>query len=176
VLYTNPEHKDPLYKLPYFPLDGRLPPAPGPNTYGQSKEFAERMLAHLVAAHPRLAATSLRYPMLVNDAAISRFESVRALGPHWFNFAECASHLTYEDAGELIARVVGRSAPGYRQYFPALAMTFRGRTNADLIRQFYPDTPLSVPAEQLEELIDISEITRDTGWNPTRRIVVPLED
>jgi hypothetical protein len=55
-------------------------------------------------------------------------------------------------------------------------MQFKGRTNADLIRQFYPDTPLNQPAADMPELIDISDITRDTGWRPTRRIVVPIED
>jgi nucleoside-diphosphate-sugar epimerase len=175
-LYTDFETRPTRYRLPYLPLDGRAPCAPGPNTYGQSKEFAERMLQHLVAAHPRLSATALRLPMLVNEHLLSRFESLRTLSQNWFNFPECISHLTFEDAGELIALVIERSAPGYRQYFPALAMQFKGRTTADVIRQFYPDTPLNEPIEEIGELIDISDVTRDVGWKPTRRILVPIED
>jgi nucleoside-diphosphate-sugar epimerase len=175
-LYSDYERRPTQFRLPYLPLDSRAPRAPGPNAYGQSKEFAERMLEHLVDAHPRLSATSLRYPMLVNDHLLGRFESHRSLNPSWFNFPECVSHLTFEDAGELIALVVERATPGYRQYFPAVAMQFEGRSNADLIRQFYPDTPLNQPAEEMPELIDISDITRDTGWRPTRRISVPIEE
>ena len=175
-LYTDFDRRPDHFRLPYLPLDSRAPCAPGPNTYGQSKEFAERMLQHLVAAHPKLSATSLRFPMLVNDHLISRFESVRTLAQNWFNFPECVSHLTFEDGADLIARLVEQGNPGYRQYFPAVAMQFKGRTNADLIRQFYPDTPLRQPAEAIAELIDISDLTRDTGWHPTRRILVPIED
>lgn len=175
-LYTDFDSRPSRYRLPYLPLDGRAPCAPGPNTYGQSKEFAERMLQHLVAAHPRLSATALRFPMLVNDHLIARFESIRSFSQNWFNFSECVSHLTFEDAGELIAVLLERATPGYRQYFPALAMQFNNRTPADLIRQFYPDTPLNEPLDQIRELIDISDITRDTGWAPKRRILVPIED
>jgi len=175
-LYTDFDQRPDKFRLPYLPLDGKAPCAPGPNTYGQSKEFAERMLQHLCAAHPQLSAVALRFPMLVNESMIARFESVRTLSSNWFNFSECASHLTLEDAAELVATLVDRATPGYRQYFPALTMQFKGRTAADLIRQLYPDTPLRVPAEQIRELIDVSEITHDTGWAPARRIVVPLED
>jgi nucleoside-diphosphate-sugar epimerase len=175
-LYTDFERRPTTYRLPYLPLDGRAPCAPGPNTYGQSKEVAERMLQHLAAAHPKLSASALRFPMLVNDLLIGRFESLRSLGQNWFNFPECVSHLTFEDGADLIARLIERDAPGYHQYFPALAMQFKGRSNADLIRQFYPDTPLNQPAVDMPELIDISDITRETGWRPKRRILVPIED
>jgi nucleoside-diphosphate-sugar epimerase len=175
-LYTNFERRSTTFRLPYLPLDGRAPSAPGPNTYGQSKEFAERMLQHLAAAHPELSATSLRFPMLVGEQLINRFESLRNFAPHWFNFSECLSHLTVDDAGELIAEVLRRKVPGYHQYFPALPMQLRGWSNSRLVREFYPDTRLDKPLDDIAELIDTSEITRDTGWKPTRRIVVPLEE
>lgn len=175
-LYTDFDRREPPYRLPYLPLDSRAPCAPGPNTYGQSKEFAERMLQHLCAATPRLSATALRFPMLVGDQLLQRFESIRSFSPLWFNFSECISHLTWDDAAELIVAVVQRDARGYHQYFPALAMQLRGWDNARLIREFYPDTKLEKPVEEIGELIDTSAITRDTGWRPTRRILVPLED
>lgn len=175
-LYTNFDRRPDHYRLPYLPLDGKAPCAPGPNTYGQSKEFAERMLQHLSEANPTLSATALRFPMLVNEHLLGRFESIRSLSKNWFNFPECVSHLTFEDAGELTAIVVEQGRAGYHQYFPALAMQFKGHTNADLIRQFYPDTPLRTASEHIDELIDISDITHATGWKPTRRIVVPIED
>ena len=114
--------------------------------------------------------------MLVNDLAIARFERQRSMDPSWFNFSECvSSHLTFEDAAELIALVLERTTSGYRQYFPAVAVQFEGHPAAEVIRQFYPDTPLRQPLEAIGELIDVSEITRDTGWRPTRRIVVKVE-
>jgi nucleoside-diphosphate-sugar epimerase len=175
-LYTDFSRMGPPYRMPYLPLDGRAGCAPGPNTYGQSKEFAERMLQHLCAAHPRLAATSLRFPMLVGPQLIARFESLRTFAYGWFDFHECLSHLTFEDAAELIVACVERGDPGYRQHFPALAMQLQGRSSADLIAAFYPDTELRQAREEITDLIDLSELTRDTGWRPQRRICVPLED
>ena len=176
-LYTNFERRAQSFRLPYLPLDGNVPCAPGPNTYGQSKEFAERMLQHLCAAHPALSATALRFPMLVNDLTIARFERQRSMDPSWFNYSECvSSHLTLEDAAELIALVLEHATPGYRQYFPALAVEFAGHPAAEVIRRFYPDTPLRQPLDTIRELIDLSDITRDTGWRPTRRIIVPVDE
>jgi nucleoside-diphosphate-sugar epimerase len=175
-LYTDFNRPGPPYRLPYLPLDSRAPCAPGPNTYGQSKEFAERMLQHLCAAHPQLAATSLRFPMLVGEQLLQRFESIRSFSSGWFNFHECLSHLTFEDAGELIACCVRRESPGYLQYFPALPMQLGRRSTADLITTFYPDTELRRPRAEIPDLIDISEVTRETGWQPRRRILVPLDD
>lgn len=175
-LYTDFSRMEPPYRMPYLPLDGRAPCAPGPNTYGQSKEFAERMLQLACASQPQLSATSLRFPMLVNDHMVQRFETIRTLKGNWFNFHECLSHLTFEDGAELIAACLQRSTPGYRQYFPALALQLGRRTAADVIAEFYPDTPLLQERERIGELIDISEITRDVGWTPRRRILVPLED
>jgi len=175
-LYTDFNRSGPPYRLPYLPLDSRAPCAPGPNTYGQSKEFAERMLQHLCAAQPRLVATALRFPMLVGDQLIQRFESIRSFSSGWFNFHECLSHLTLEDAAELIACCVRREVPGYLQYFPALSMQLGHRSTADLISTFYPDTELRRPLAQIADLIDISGVTQETGWQPRRRILVPLDD
>ncbi|MEY4548587.1 MAG: hypothetical protein RL685_4782 [Pseudomonadota bacterium] len=175
-LYTDFNRMGPPYRMPYLPLDGQAPCAPGPNSYGQSKEFAERMLQLACGAHPQLAATSLRFPMLVNEQMLHRFESIRSLKGSWFNFHECLSHLTFEDGAELIASCLQRTAPGYRQYFPALPIQLGGRSAADVIAEFYPDTPLRQERESIAELIDISEITRDLGWQPRRRIAVPLDD
>jgi nucleoside-diphosphate-sugar epimerase len=174
-LYTNFERLVPPFRVPYLPLDGRAPSAPGPNTYGQSKEFGERMLQLACAERPTLSATALRFPMLVGEHLVQRFESIRSFSPHSFNLSECLSHLTFEDAAELIRAVVERGAPGYHQYFPALAKELAGRSNADLVREYFPEARLVRPLAELTELIDISEITRDLGWRPTRRIVVPLD-
>jgi nucleoside-diphosphate-sugar epimerase len=175
-LYTDFNRMGPPYRLPYLPLDGRAPCAPGPNTYGQSKEFGERMLQLACDAQPQLLATSLRFPMLVNEQMLQRFETIRSLKGAWFNFHECLSHLTFEDGAELIASCLQRTTPGYRQYFPALSIQLGKRGAADVIAEFYPDTPLRQAREAIAELIDTSEITRDLGWKPRRRILVPLDE
>lgn len=175
-LYTDFSRMGPPYRMPYLPLDGQAPCAPGPNTYGQSKEFAERMLQLGCGSQPQLAATSLRFPMLVNEQMLQRFETIRSLKGGWFNFHECLSHLTFEDGAELIASCLRLETPGYRQYFPALSLQLGRRSAADVIAEFYPDTPLRQQRESITELIDTSAITRDLGWKPRRRILVPLDD
>jgi hypothetical protein len=35
-----------------------------------------------------------------------------------------------------------------------------------LIQRHFPNVPLKQPAETLTSLVDISRITRETGWTP----------
>jgi nucleoside-diphosphate-sugar epimerase len=162
-------------RIPYLPLDGELPASPGQNTYGQSKEFAERMLRLAVQADSGLSATALRFPMLVDDWLHRRFASRAKMPLDAIDFEECTAHLYMDDAGRLVADVVERRLPGYHQYFPALMMELRGYPIPELVSERYAAAKLRTPADELESLIDISAITRELGWVPTRRIVVQVD-
>ena len=162
-------------RIPYLPLDSELPASPGMNTYGQSKEFAERMLHLAVLANPRLSATAIRFPMLVTEWLHRRFTQPRTIPVDALDFAECTAHLYMEDAATLVAQVLDKRLPGYHQYFPALMMELRNYPLPELIRERYPDAQLRVPAGALHTLIDIGTLQRELGWAPTRRISLEVE-
>ncbi len=176
VMLRREDHSsDKVPAIPYLPLDGDLPPNPGRNTYALSKEFAERMLRLMVDSDQALSATAIRFPMLVTEWLLRRFQATRRTPPAFVDFAGCLAHLFLSDAGALIADVVERRLPGYHQYFPAQTFELRGYPLADIVREWYPEAELRRPLAELESLIDISAITRDVGWSPKERISIEID-
>ncbi|HEY5957467.1 MAG TPA: NAD(P)-dependent oxidoreductase [Polyangiaceae bacterium] len=168
-------HREPPYVLPYLPLDSSAPRDPGTNTYAFSKEVGERALELLCTENPDLAATSLRFPMLPRPQWVEQLRNTRLASPLRTNANECFTHLTLADAAELIHKVLLRPRPGYRQYFPAWSIQFRGVSPADLYRQFFSHATLRRPLEELTDFADISDLKRDLDWEPRDRIIVELD-
>ena len=163
----------PPYTIPYFPLDGEAPTNPGRNYYALSKEFGERMLRLLSEQEPRLRCTSLRFPMLAGDWLRQRLQQPVPLSS--VNFAEALTYLELADAARLVALVLERQAPGYHQYFPAQTLRLDGYNVAALLAEFYPDTPLRRPPEQLDSLVDGITLERDFGFCPSPPLTVRVD-
>ncbi len=161
------------YPIPYLPLDGGVPSNPGSNFYALSKEFGERMLQELSRANADLVATSLRFPVLIGDSWIERFTAGgKPAARSSFNFGEVLGYLMFSDAAELVRATLDKQLPGYHQYYPAQTLDVRNVSVADLIREFYPTVPLRRPIEEIEALVDLSDITETLGWAPKHRAVV----
>jgi nucleoside-diphosphate-sugar epimerase len=124
---------------------------------------------------PELCATSLRYPMLVSDWFKRRLvaEGGRARRD-LLHLGEATAHLPFEDAAELIAAVLARPAPGYRQYFPAQTLDVTNLSVPQLIERFYPDVHRKLPLASITALVDIGRLQRELGWRPTERLRVEL--
>ncbi len=164
------------FPIPYLPLDGAAPANPGVNFYGLSKEIAELLLQRVCAAHSSLAATSLRFPWLVNEQLLERMSgSGKPVPRSHFNFGELLAYLMFSDAAELVRAVLERQLPGYHQYYPAQTLQIRGRTPAELVAELYPHVPLRRPPAELDCLVDISAITQATGWVPRHQAQAQFE-
>ncbi len=154
-------------ELPYLPMDGRLPPNPG-NLYALSKIAGEDMMRFYARQFPDLSAVALRFPMLV-DVSPSYLEHIRsayARGRFPTMLDEGFSYLTLNDAAQLILALLEHSAPGFHTLLPAAQGNKLGLPPADIVRVYYAGVPLRIPAERMESLVDISEITRWCGWTP----------
>jgi nucleoside-diphosphate-sugar epimerase len=158
--------------IPYFPLDGDAPANPGHNFYGLSKEFGERTLRVLSEHEPKLACTSLRFPGLAGDWFARRLQ--HPVPVSGLNFCEGLVYLDFADAATLVALVVERQRPGYHQYFPAQAVKLAGYTVDRTLSEFFPDTPLRRPRDQISELVDLSALERDFGFRPAPPLTVQL--
>jgi len=149
-------------RLAYLPADGNLP-ANATNAYSLSKRSAEDMLA-AVARVEGLQTIALRFPLLITK------QHGEHLKQHpWKDYPkldEAFAYLCVEDAGELIAAIVEADLPGFRIYLPATRGTISAESPQELIKRYFPNVPLKQPAETLTSLVDISQITRDTGWTP----------
>ena len=163
---------EPPYGVPYFPLDGDAPADPGYNFYGLSKELGERVLRVLSERFPELACTSLRFPFLAGGWFLNRIK--QPLLPSALNFAEGLTHLEFGDAAELVARVLERQQPGYHQYFPAQGLALAGYSPAQILAEFFPDTPLRRPRAEITSLVDLSALERDFDFRPSPPLTVEL--
>jgi nucleoside-diphosphate-sugar epimerase len=161
--------------IPYLPLDSEAPPAPGLNPYALSKHLAEELLRVAARTLPELCATSLRYPMLVSDWFTRRLlaDGGRARRD-LLHLGEATAHLAFEDAAELIAAVLARPAPGYRQYFPAQTIDVTNLSIPQLVERFYPDIRRKLPLASMAALVDIGRLERELGWRPSERVRVEL--
>jgi nucleoside-diphosphate-sugar epimerase len=151
--------------LAYLPADGNLPANPG-NLYALSKHFGEQMLEHL-ATRTGLSGVALRLPWLVDAESLAPLLRQRPteIRP-WQTLDEAFTFLRYEDAADLIAAILDSELPGFRVYFPAAGDPSVDLPVAELIRRWYPTSPLRRPLEQIDRLVDIEPIHRDTGWRP----------
>ena len=75
---------------------------------------------------------------------------------------EVFTGLTYDDAARAVVAVLDTDGSGYRVYLAAVPHRHRDLDEAGLIERFYPHAPSSTPP-----LIDVSALTRDTGWTPS---------
>ncbi len=151
--------------LAYLPADGNLPANPG-NVYALSKHFGEQMLDHL-SRRAGLSAVALRLPWLVDAESLGELLRHRPREIRWWQtLDEAFAFLRYEDAASLIAAILRSDLPGFRVYFPAAGDPYVDVDAADLIRRWYAGVELRRPLEQIDRLVDIEAIARETGWRP----------
>ena len=159
--YTQREQAPPVC-LPYLPLDGDVPANAG-NPYALSKQVAEVMLNYFTRTTD-LAAIAVRFPYLVDDKIMAR---IRSFPERWGGArAEGFSFLHLRDAAALLEALLRSPVPGYRVYFAASRDNTLMKPAAEVIRQHFPDVPLRKPLEDIDSLVDLSALERDTGWSP----------
>ena len=146
---------------PSYPLDETMAPDPS-NVYALSKTVSEVMLRYY-AERCGIDCIALRLPLLHHTEDRMRVSS----GEEQPNdILEGFTGLSYEDAAELFLAVVRTDLPGYRVYMPGVAHRHRDLALPELLRVHYPDVPASA-----QDLIDVSTIAEQTGWEPS-----PVQD
>lgn len=176
VMLPSIGNSPPPYAVPYLPIDGAAPANPGTNTYAVSKEYCERLLQLCCAARASLAATVLRFPMVVGGQFLERLRERGRVPVRWLNAGEVLSFTTVGEAATLTALVIEKRRSGYRQYFPARAQEAENVPLPRLIETLYPGVELRRPKEEMEALIDVSELERDFGWTPRERLTFTLDE
>ncbi|MEK6796178.1 MAG: NAD(P)-dependent oxidoreductase [Spirochaetota bacterium] len=160
-------HKDDIPSgQPYLPLNGDIPARPG-NPYGLSKQAGENMLQYMVRQWG-MNAVALRFPWLIRPEWEHHMRDEKRTEP-WprENTDEAFTFLRMADAASLIEAILRAKLTGYRCYFPVAGEHSLNMSIPDMISTFFAGVPLRVPASELKHLVDISAITRDTGWTPS---------
>jgi nucleoside-diphosphate-sugar epimerase len=153
----------PPVPLPYLPLDGDVPASAG-NAYALSKQVSETMLAYF-ARTAGLTAVAVRFPFLMDDQVMSRVKA--AAGKQGgASRAEGFTFLHFLDAATLLESFLRSAVTGFRVYFAASRENTQMRPAPDVIREHFPNMPLRKPLDQIDSLVDLSAIERDTDWSP----------
>jgi nucleoside-diphosphate-sugar epimerase len=150
--------------LPYLPLDGDVPANPG-NHYAASKAAAEMLLQYF-ARYRQISAVAIRFPMLWKSETFSTYRHPMEIARNSGNLDEAFSLLSLTDAGRLVLAILNATLPGYRVYLPAARLPWIKAPFAEIIERFYEGVTLRKEKAEIDSLIDISQITRDTGWVP----------
>jgi len=142
---------------PYLPMDERITPNPT-NPYALSKALSETMLAGY-SRRASISAVALRIPAMITQPK------------HTYSGrpGDGFSMLLSRDLGELIDAILRADLPGYRVYMPASSRNLSGLSMRQTIERHYPNVPLRHPVEEMDALIDVATITRDTGWRQPER-------
>jgi nucleoside-diphosphate-sugar epimerase len=153
----------PIDQPAYLPLDGDSP-AFATNPYALSKQAGEVMLEYYTRVYG-VDTIAVRWPwMQVTEDRLRHVVGWEKTMPQLPVLA--FSYLSFDDAAELVGAIVRATMPGNRIYLPASQHNMLQRPAAEVIREYFPTVPLRKPIDQIESLIDISRITRETGWSP----------
>ncbi|HSM66837.1 MAG TPA: NAD(P)-dependent oxidoreductase [Ilumatobacteraceae bacterium] len=141
---------------PRFPISGDTPPTPS-NAYALSKTVSEVMLRYY-AERCGIQCTALRLPLLHHHQDSIMVDSG---SEHPDDIVEGFTGLTYDDAASLFRAVVASDLTGFRIFMAGTSHRHRELDLPDLIRTYYPEVDPDTP-----DLIDLTAVTRDTGWQP----------
>lgn len=158
---------------PPLPLDSDTPANPT-NPYALSKHCGEKMLDYYAYVH-RIGCVSIRYPWM------SMMDKFRAAQPHlttshrWLQRL-AYSYMTYKDGARLVVAILEAetlgAGSGSRVYLPASKGNAHNLPAAELIRRHMPCVSLKRRIEHIPSVVDVSRITRETGWEPLDNEIV----
>jgi len=146
--------------VPYLPLDSDAPTNPG-NAYALSKQVGETMLLYF-SRQAHMTGIAVRFPWLIDPA---KHPFPPRMPARVTKLEQVFSYLPFGDAAGLVASILGASLSGFRIYLAAHVKNRLSQSAADLIRKYYPAVPLRRPLEEIDTLIDISRIQKETGWS-----------
>ncbi len=168
--YIRCGHEGVIHKssLPYLPADGHLPARPS-GVYGLSKQFAEEHLRCLCELHRDLSAVALRFPAMlnhINDMAFD-YDKITNWRKRMVYPDELFSFLRFNDANDLIGRLLTRASTGMVTLFPASRQNLLKLPAPRLIERFYPGIPLREAIGDNDGLVSVQALHDAFGWQPT---------
>ncbi|MGF1448420.1 MAG: NAD-dependent epimerase/dehydratase family protein [Opitutales bacterium] len=145
-----------------LPLSERTPIAPD-NEYALSKQMGEETLRYF-CQNFGVSGIALRFPWLrpksylIEGRTSRRYRSSR--------LPDYVAWLVQDDAATLCEALLRANLPGYRVYLPSATEANDGGTLQAFYQRWYQATRLERPLEELESLVDIQTVVRETGWRP----------
>ncbi|MBU0679741.1 MAG: NAD(P)-dependent oxidoreductase, partial [Verrucomicrobia bacterium] len=150
--------------LPHLPLHVDSPTLSN-NGYARSKLAAETRLREL-ADTKQMMCVCLRLPAILSAWDVWKSKAMGRVSDEKRN--ELFAYIVTKDTGEIITRLVLSPEKGYRVFFAAAEDNLLGLPAKEVAVRYYRDIPFSEKLKRERGLIDISPITRDLDWRPTK--------
>jgi nucleoside-diphosphate-sugar epimerase len=155
-------------QIAYLPMDGSLPARPS-NGYALSKSVAEQVL-RFHCDRSGITGIALRYPVVMDQhhlaKALEMFRKGRlAVGWTPMSLLEGCSHLTVADAARLTLACATAELSGYHCLFPTSTWQWPAPVQ-NIIEQYCQGIELRRPLQEIDNLVDLAQVTKLTGWTP----------
>jgi nucleoside-diphosphate-sugar epimerase len=148
--------------FPSFPLNSNTPAKPS-NSYALSKKAGEDILSYFSSLYS-IEGTALRLPTMIPPKHMKREQPPSHVGLTWIRQAFAA--LSFPDTANLIERILEATLPGFRLYLPASKRQRAHLSIEETIERYYQHIPWGNPKSPRDRLIDISQLKKETGWEP----------
>jgi nucleoside-diphosphate-sugar epimerase len=153
---------------PYLPMDENTPENCR-NPYALSKVVGEQMLKYLCRQFG-VVGRSIRFPAILQG--LNEYDDWRPIKAHLDDYFRPMGfgYLHYDDACELLIRLIRTDIKGFGIMFPASRHSLVGRVEqtAQTVEKHFKGVPLRKPVAEMDGLIDQSHVVRDLGWQPQK--------
>ena len=148
---------------PYIPVDEGYPPRPE-STYSLVKTLEETMAAQLCRWNPQLKMIGLRFSNVMEPADYARFPSFEddPASRKW----NLWGYIDARDGAQAVRLALESDLTGTEIFIIANADTVMSRSNADLIKEFYPGVEVRGDVGEHDTLLSIDKARRLLGYRP----------
>ena len=148
---------------PYAPVDEEYAPRPE-STYSLNKALEEEMARHFCRWQPDLVAVGLRFSNVMDVEDYAEFPSFDA-DPDLRKW-NLWGYIDARDGAQAVERALAHDVTGADVFVIANADTVMSRSSADLMREVFPDVPITRELGQHETLLGIDKARRVLGYEP----------
>ncbi|MCU1478935.1 MAG: NAD(P)-dependent oxidoreductase [Subtercola sp.] len=148
---------------PYIPVDEEYPARPE-SVYSLTKHLEEQLEIELTRWDPELKIVALRFSNVMYDedyAAFPAFDA-DARARKW----NLWGYIDSRDGAQAVLKALEWQGTGFERFIIAAADTVMTRSNAELVAEVFPDTPIRGDLGENTTLLSISKARRVLGYDP----------
>jgi len=147
---------------PFAPLDESVSRPEW--SYALSKQLGEVMAEAFVRWVPDASISSLRFSNVFTPEDYAQIPEIQTQVAR--RKANLWSYVDARDCGEACRLAVETGAPGHEAYIIAAADTLMETPSAELMRRFFPDTPLAANMDAFQSLLSSEKAAQRLGFRP----------
>jgi nucleoside-diphosphate-sugar epimerase len=147
---------------PYIPVDEEYAARPE-SVYSLVKHLEEQLATELVRWHPEVSITALRFSNVMAPEDYAAFPYDDDAHERKWNLW---GYIDARDGAQAVERALDAAPAGFDRFIIAAADTVTTRTNAELVAEVFPDTPVHGDLGEHDTMLSIAKARRLLGFEP----------